>query len=177
MPSFLKRDPIKRAKKHIEKALEELEDGYPDYASTQYEKAARLFLEGKSPDFAVKYFREAANCSLKHNDSGRAAMMKIAAAETLLQDGNYGNASYLFSEASDHFFKAKKVRESIHSVALSILCNLAIRSFDTAIKLCYCSLYLKKHRHESAARFDVISISSDNDMKMDIEHIKDAFDV
>ena len=38
-------------------------------------------------------------------------------------------------------------------------------------------LYLKKHGHQSAARFDVISISSDNDMKMDIEHIKDAFDV
>jgi tetratricopeptide (TPR) repeat protein len=135
MPSFLKRDPIKKAKKHIEKALEELEDGYPDYASTQYEKAARLFLEGDNPDFAVKYFRESASCSLKHNDNGRAAMMKTAAAETLLQDGNYGNASYLFSEASDHYFKANKVKESIHSVALSILCNLAIRSYDTAIGL------------------------------------------
>ena len=135
MASLFKRDPIKKAKKHIEKALEELEDGYPDYASTQYEKAARLFLEGESPDFAVKYFREAASCSLKHNDNGRAAMMKTAAAETLLLDGNYGNASYLFSEASDHYFKANKVRESIHAVSLSILCNLAIRSFDTAIGL------------------------------------------
>jgi putative endonuclease len=38
-------------------------------------------------------------------------------------------------------------------------------------------LYLKKHRHEAAARFDVISISSDNGITMDIEHIKDAFDV
>ena len=38
-------------------------------------------------------------------------------------------------------------------------------------------LYLKKNAHESSARFDVISISSDKDMKMEIEHIKDAFDV
>ena len=38
-------------------------------------------------------------------------------------------------------------------------------------------LYLKKHAHESSARFDVISISSDKNMKMEIEHIKDAFEV
>ena len=133
MASFFRRDPIKRAKKHIEKALEELEDGYPDYASVEYEKAAKLFLEGESPDFAVKYYREGATCALKHKDSGRAAMLKIAAAETLLQDGNYGNASYLFSEASDHYYKANKLKNSMHSVSLSILCNLAVRSFDTAI--------------------------------------------
>jgi hypothetical protein len=135
MPSFFKRDPIKKAKKHIENALEEIEDGYLDYASVEYEKAARKFIEGESPDFAVKYFREAASCALKHKDNGRAAMLKIAGAETLLQDGNYGNASYLFSEASDHYYKANKIRNSIRSISLSILCNLAIRSFDTAIGL------------------------------------------
>jgi hypothetical protein len=83
----------------------------------------------------VKYFREAANCALKHGDNGRAAMMKTAAAETLLQDGNYGNASYLFSEASDHYFKARKVRHSIRSISLSIFCNLAIRSYEAVIGL------------------------------------------
>ncbi|NOR38008.1 MAG: hypothetical protein GQ580_00290, partial [Candidatus Thorarchaeota archaeon] len=84
MFKFLSRDPVKRAKKHVEKALGELEDGYPDYASIEFEKAAKLFLEGEGPDFAVKYFREAASCALEDNDHERAAMMKSQAAETLL---------------------------------------------------------------------------------------------
>ena len=42
MFKFLKSDPAKKAKKHIEKALIEIEEGYPDYASIEYEKAAQI---------------------------------------------------------------------------------------------------------------------------------------
>jgi hypothetical protein len=69
MFKFLSRDPVKKAKKHVEKALGELEDGYPDYASIEFEKAAKLFLEGEGPVFAVKYFREAASCALQNKSS------------------------------------------------------------------------------------------------------------
>ena len=68
MFKFLKSDPVKKAKKYIEKALIEIEEGYPEYASTEYEKAARCFLEVEQTDFAVKYFREAAYCALEVND-------------------------------------------------------------------------------------------------------------
>ena len=50
MFDFLKSDPVKKAKKHIDKALEEIEHGYPDFASTEYEKAGagNLDLEWRS---------------------------------------------------------------------------------------------------------------------------------
>jgi len=41
MFKFLSRDPVKKAKKHVEKALGELEDGYPDYASV-FPRSGRL---------------------------------------------------------------------------------------------------------------------------------------
>ena len=89
MSRFLKRDPLKRAKKHVDKALNELEEGYPDYASVEYEKAASLFLESEEIDFAVKYFREASYCALEANDHSRGANMKSLAADALLADGRY----------------------------------------------------------------------------------------
>jgi hypothetical protein len=39
MFKFMKSDPVKKAKKHIAKALIEIEEGYPEYASIEYEKA------------------------------------------------------------------------------------------------------------------------------------------
>jgi tetratricopeptide (TPR) repeat protein len=118
MSRFLRRDPLKRAKKHVEKALRELEDGYPDYASTEYEKAACLFLEEKETDFAVKYFREAAFCSLDAEDHSRGADMKMEAANALLGDSRFDEGGALLSEASDHLFS-----------------YLAARNFSTAINL------------------------------------------
>ncbi|MHA2142518.1 MAG: hypothetical protein ACXADC_13195 [Candidatus Thorarchaeota archaeon] len=135
MSRFLKRDPLKRAKKHVEKALRELEDGYPDYASTEYEKAACLFLENSEVDFAVKYFREAAYCSLEAEDHSRGADMKMEAASALLMDGRYDEGGGLLSEASDHLFRVKKQKSSLRALAVSIICYLAARSFSTAINL------------------------------------------
>jgi hypothetical protein len=135
MFKFLKSDPVKKAKKHIEKALIELEEGYPDYASTEYEKAARKFLEVDQTDFAVKYFREAAICSLEHNDHYRCAEMKIAAAECLLQEGRYDEAGNLYSESSDHFHREKKPKESNRSLGVAIIGYLAARNFSTATNL------------------------------------------
>ncbi len=135
MSRFLKRDPLKRAKKHVEKALTELEDGYPDYASTEYEKAACLFLENSEIDFAVKYFREAAYCSLEAEDHSRGADMKMEAASALMIDGRYDEGGGLLSEASDHLFRVKKQKNSLRALAVSIICYLAARSFSTAINL------------------------------------------
>lgn len=135
MSRFLKRDPLKRAKKHVEKALTELEEGYPDYASVEYEKAATLFLESEEMDFAVKYFREASYCALEANDHGRGADMKSLAADALLMDGRYDEAGSLLSETSDHLFRVKKIKESLRALAVAILCFLGARSFDTAINL------------------------------------------
>ncbi|MFW9911062.1 MAG: hypothetical protein ACFFEU_01235 [Candidatus Thorarchaeota archaeon] len=135
MSRFLRRDPLKRAKKHVEKALKELEDDYPDYASTEYEKAACLFLEEREIDFAVKYFREAANCGLIANDHSRAADMKIEAANALLSDGRFDEGGALLSEASDHLFRVKKQKGSLRALAVAIICYLAARNFSTAINL------------------------------------------
>ncbi len=135
MMDRFKRDPVKRAKKHIEKALVELEEDYPQYASVEYEKAARFFLEAEESDFAVKYFREAANCALYGEDHIRASEMKIAASEVLLMDSRFGSASSLFSEASDHQFRMKKLSDSGRSLAISVLASLAARNFDTAVNL------------------------------------------
>ncbi|MFX1415908.1 MAG: hypothetical protein ACFFC0_03800, partial [Promethearchaeota archaeon] len=135
MSRFLKKDPVKKAKKHIDRALSELEDGYADYASQEYEKAANLFLEANEEDFAVKYFREASYCALERNDHARAANMKIQAADVLLIDGRFDEGGGLYSEASDHLFRQKKVKESIRIAAVGILAYLAARNFDTGVNL------------------------------------------
>jgi tetratricopeptide (TPR) repeat protein len=135
MFKFLKSDPVKKAKKHIDKALIEIEEGYPEYASTQYEKAARKFLEVEQTDFAVKYFREAAVCALEVNDHYRCSEMKIAAAECLLQEGRYDEAGNLYSESSDHLHREKKSKESNRSLGVAIVGYLAARNFGTATNL------------------------------------------
>jgi len=135
MSRFLKRDPLKRAKKHVEKALNELEDGYPDFASTEYEKAACLFLESSEIDFAVKYFREAAYCSLEAGDYSRGADMKIDGAHALLTDGRYDEGGALLSEASDHLFRVKKQKSALRALSVAIICYLAARNFSTAVNL------------------------------------------
>ena len=135
MFKFLKSDPLKKAKKLVEKALEEIEDGYLDYASTAYEKAARIFFEEDEIDFAVKYFREASYCSLEMNDHYRCGELKIAAADCLLQEGRYDEGGNLYSEASDHFHREKKSRESSRSLGVAIIAYLGARNFGTATNL------------------------------------------
>jgi hypothetical protein len=135
MSRFLKRDPIKRAKKHVDKALEELEEGFPDYASQEFERAARLFLEEQEIDFAVKYFREASFAALEVNKHLRTADMKICAGDALLMDNRFDAAGSLFSEASDHQYRENRVNDSAKSLSSAILCYLASRNFDTAINL------------------------------------------
>jgi hypothetical protein len=132
MFKFLKSDPIKRAKKLVDKALDEIEEGYPDYASTAYEKAARIFHEEDEIDFAVKYFREAAYCALESNDHYRCGELKIEAAKCLLQEGRYDEGGALYSEASDHYHREKKNRESSRSLGVAIVSYLGARNFSTA---------------------------------------------
>ncbi len=135
MFKFLKSDPLKKAKRHVEKALIEIEDGFPQYASIEYEKAARLFFEQEEIDFAVKYFREASYCALEENDHYRAAEMKIAGAECLLLEGRYDEGAGFYSEASDHMHREKKYRDSNRALAISIIGYLGARNFDTATNL------------------------------------------
>ncbi len=135
MFKFLKSDPVKKAKKHVEKALIEIEEGYPEYASVEYEKAARKFLEVEQTDFAVKYFREASYCSLENNDHERCSEMKIAAAECLLLEGRYDEAGGLYSESSDHLHREKQTKESNRSLGIAIVGYLAARNFSTATNL------------------------------------------
>jgi hypothetical protein len=135
MFKFMKKDPVEKAKKHIEKALREIEENFPDYASIEYEKAARLFLEADGADFAVKYFREAAYCALEKSDHVRCADLKIAASEVLLMEGRYDEAGTLYSEASDHQFRMNRNRDSLRSLSLSIMSHLAGRNFETAVNL------------------------------------------
>ncbi len=135
MFKFLKKDPIKKAKKHIDKALKELDEDYPDYASVEFERAAQLFLQEGKVEFAVKYYREAAYAALEDENHIRAAEMKIAAAEVLLTDKMYDEAGTLYSEASDHFFREKKMQDSTRALSMGVLCLLASRNFDSAVNL------------------------------------------
>ncbi len=135
MFDFLKKDPVDKAKKHVAKALNEIEANYFDYASIEYEKAANLFLEAGSPDFAVKYYREAAHCALEEDQFARGAQMKVLAAETLLEEGRFDEAGGFYQEASDHIFREKRLVDSIRALSLSVMCHLAARSFDTAVNL------------------------------------------
>jgi len=132
---LLKRNPMDQAKRHIDKALEELNDGYDDYASGEYEKAARLFLEADRPDFAIKYLREASTCSLQHGDNQRAADLKTFAAEVLIAEGRFEEAGAVYAEASDHLLRDKKLSESTRASSISVLNYLAARNFDTAMNL------------------------------------------
>ncbi|MHA1771993.1 MAG: hypothetical protein ACTSYL_03895 [Candidatus Thorarchaeota archaeon] len=135
MFKFFKRDPLERAKKHVDKALEELEEGYPDYASDEFEKASLLFLEANHVDFAIKYYREAAYAALENNDHARTAEMKIAAADLLLADGVFAEGGGLYAEASDHLYRDKKYRSANDALSSAVICYLAARAFDTAINL------------------------------------------
>ncbi len=135
MFNFLKSDPVKKAKKHIEKALIEIEEGYPEYASIEYEKAARRFLEVEQTDFAVKYFREAAIYALHNDDHSRCAEMKTAGAACLLLEGRYDEAGGLYSESSDHLYREKRVRDANRALGIAIIGYLAARNFDTATNL------------------------------------------
>ena len=132
MFKFMKSDPLKKAKKLVDKALDEIEEGYPEYASTAYEKAARIFQEQEEIDFAVKYFREAAYCSLENNDHYRCGELKLAAAQCLFLEGRYDEGSGLYSESSDHFHREKKFREANRSLGIAIIGYLGARNFDTA---------------------------------------------
>ncbi|MHA1864665.1 MAG: hypothetical protein ACTSWA_12915 [Candidatus Thorarchaeota archaeon] len=135
MFKFLKSDPLKKARKRVEKALIEIEEGYPEYASTEYEKAARLFLKEDAIDFAVKYFREASSCALESNDHYRCAEMKTAAAECLFLEGRFDEGASLYSESSDHLYREKKARESNRSLGVAIIGYLGARNFETATNL------------------------------------------
>lgn len=132
MFKFMKSDPLKKAKKLVEKALEEIEEGYSDYASTAYEKAARIFQEEEEIDFAVKYFREAAYCALESNDHYRCGELKLAAAQCLFLEGRYDEGSGLYSESSDHFHREKKFKEANRALGIAIIGFLGARNFDTA---------------------------------------------
>jgi hypothetical protein len=61
--------------------------------------------------------------------------MKILAAEALLGEGRFDEAGGFYNESSDHMLRDKKLRESIHTLSVSIMCHLAARSFDTAVNL------------------------------------------
>jgi uncharacterized membrane protein len=61
--------------------------------------------------------------------------MKIAAAETLLQEGRYDEAGGLYSESSDHLHREKKTKESNRSLGVAIAGYLAARNFNTATNL------------------------------------------
>jgi uncharacterized repeat protein (TIGR01451 family) len=135
MFKFLKSDPSKKAKKYVEKALIEIEEGYPQYASIEFEKAARLFFEEEQVDFAVKYFREAAYTALESSDHTRCAEMKIAAAECLFLEGRYDEGGGLYSESSDHLYRDKKTKNSIRALGVAAIGYLGSRNFDTAINL------------------------------------------
>ncbi len=135
MFDFLRRDPISKAKKHVEKALTEVEEDYPDYASEEFEKAADFFFEGGRSDMAIKYFREAAYYALVHDGHVRSARLKSRAAEILLMDAKFKEAGNMYAESSDHLFRGKKNKESVRTLSLSVLCNLAARNFDTAVNL------------------------------------------
>jgi uncharacterized repeat protein (TIGR01451 family) len=135
MFDFLRRDPISKAKKHVEKGLTEVEEDYPDYASEEFEKAAEFFFEGGRSDMAIKYFREAAYYALVHDDHVRSARLKSRAAEILLMDAKFKEAGSMYAESSDHLFRGKKNKESVRTLSLSVLCNLAARNFDTAVNL------------------------------------------
>ncbi|MFX1484394.1 MAG: hypothetical protein ACFFCP_14530 [Promethearchaeota archaeon] len=135
MFKFLKSDPVKKAKKYIEKAFIEIEDGYPDYASIEFEKAARQFMEAEQTDFAVKYFRESAFYALENNDNLRCAEMKIAGAQCLLLEGRYDEAGGLYSESSDYLYRETKTKEANRALGLAIIGYLAARNFDTATNI------------------------------------------
>jgi tetratricopeptide (TPR) repeat protein len=135
MFKFMKSDPVKKAKKHVEKALIEIEEGYPEYASIEYEKAAKRFLEVEQTDFAVKYFREAAFYALEKGDHYRCAEMKILGAECLLNEGRYDEAGGLYSESSDHLYREKKAKEANRALGIAIIGYLAARNFDTATNI------------------------------------------
>ncbi len=135
MFKFLKSDPTKKAKKYVEKALIEIEEGFPQYASVEFEKAARLFLEEDEMDFAVKYFREAAFTALESNDHTRCAEMKILAAECLNMEGRYDEGGGLYSESSDHLYREKKLRASNRSIGMAVIGYLGARNYETATNL------------------------------------------
>ncbi len=135
MFKFFKRDPLQQAKKQVDKALEELEEGYPDYASAAFEKAAGLFIEANHIDFAIKYYREAAYAALESEDHSRAAKMKTAAADLLLADGVFAEGGGLYAEASDHYHRDKKFKIANETISAAVISYLAARSFDTAINL------------------------------------------
>jgi len=61
--------------------------------------------------------------------------MKIQAADVLLVDGRFDEGGGLYSEASDHLFRQKKVRESTRIASVGILAYLAARNFDTGVNL------------------------------------------
>ncbi len=130
---FLRRDPATMARHHVEKAIKKTEQQYYDYASEEYEKAARLFHEADQADFAIKYFREAAYSALQNNDHVRAGMMKIAAAEVLAEEGRFEEAGNLYAEASDHFFREKRLNESVRAMAMCVMSLLASKNFNTAV--------------------------------------------
>jgi hypothetical protein len=153
MFKFMKSDPVKKAKKHIEKALIEIEEGYPEFASVEYEKAARRFLEVEQTDFAVKYFREAAFYALEKNDHFRCAEMKTASAECLLLEGRYDEAGGFYSEASDHLHREKKAKDANRSLGLAIIGYLAARNFDTATNV---MRKAEKRLKESSSKKDAI---------------------
>lgn len=135
LDKILNRDPMDRAKKHVDRAIEEWEHNYPDYASTEYEKAANLFLEADEIDFAIKYFREAAYCSLEMDNHKRVGQLKQTAARVLLRDMRYDEAAVLYSETSDHFNRAGEAKDSGRTISMAILCRLLSRNFDAAVNL------------------------------------------
>ncbi|MHA2045641.1 MAG: hypothetical protein ACW99G_12660 [Candidatus Thorarchaeota archaeon] len=153
MFKFMKSDPVKKAKKHIAKALIEIEEGYPEYASIEYEKAAKRFLEVEQIDFAVKYFREAAFYALEKEDHHRCAEMKIAAAEGLLTEGRYDEAGSLYSESSDHLYREKRAKEANRFLGIAIIGYLAARNFDTATNILRKA---EKRLKESSSKTDAI---------------------
>ncbi len=155
MSRFFKKDPVEKAKKYVEKALREIEANDFEYASIEYEKAAKQFVVAGRSDFAVKYFREAAFCAIEEEDYIRSSEMKICAAETLLLDSRFSEAGGFYSEASDQVYRMKKTNLSFAYLSSSIMCNLAARNFETAV-----NLFKKVEKRSSGQKHSSVEFAS-----------------
>ncbi len=133
--SLFKKDPVKKAKKLVDKGDYYWEIDDLDAAASHYEKAAQIYDELGDFESAEKYYFEAARCGLELDDEEMAAKYKTYAASILMKENKAREASDIMNEVSDHFLRAGKTKESARALGVAIISAIAASDFNHAINL------------------------------------------
>ena len=133
--SLFNKNPEKKATKFEEKANKCIINDDLDGAVSYYEKAGKIYEDLKMYTKAAHEYFEAARCAISLNDEEMAGKFKIQVARVFMKGNFSQETSNMFNEASDHFLRAGRYKESARALGMAIISAIMATDYDHAIAL------------------------------------------